>query len=51
MLQYRFRNETGQLDALWAEQGKVNLTFCDDIMTPRRLTVFREPEFLVIHTA
>jgi len=31
-----------------AEQGKVNLALCGDIMPSRRLAVFREPEFLAL---
>ena len=31
-----------------AEQGKVSLALCGDIMPSRRLAVFREPEFLAL---
>src|SRR2546421_308722 len=31
-----------------AEQGRVNLALCGDIMPSRRLAVFREPQFLAL---
>jgi hypothetical protein len=31
-----------------AEQGRISLALCGDIMPSRRLAVFREPEFLAL---
>ena len=31
-----------------AERGNITMAFCGDIMPSRRLTVYREPEFLAL---